>query len=142
MNCARAVPDDEVEYYYETKEKPLFKIVVSTDSSSTHEASHYYVEPTPNAAIPWELVMLPKSAARVIGCQPAIPNNMDRSGYYVLTRSDDDEQTYSCVMRAAEFSKDIILHKIGKPLGVCSSVNRRGWVTSCNLWMSSHTDNL
>ena len=60
-----------------------------------------------------------------IDCVPASPYPTKDYGHYVLSQSEGTNAPINCTM-SAELSRDVILHKIGKPNSLWSSMNRWG----------------
>ena len=102
-----------------------FRIIVSTLASSTHEASLYYVDPTPGAMSPWQDEPFARSAGRILDCVSATPFPLKDHGHYVLSQSETANEPISCTM-SAEAPRDILLHKLAKPNSLWSSMNCRG----------------
>ncbi|RDW57742.1 hypothetical protein BP5796_12543 [Coleophoma crateriformis] len=126
IRCVPAVTNQDVDLGFVLQ--PLFRLVVSTDSTTTHEASHYYVDPAVDAESPWENVMLPKAGDRVLGCQPAIENNRnEETGSYVLLDHGGEEKRRSCVIRMPDHSSDVLMGDLVQPQSIYSSINRRGY---------------
>ncbi|RDW58770.1 hypothetical protein BP6252_13246 [Coleophoma cylindrospora] len=126
IRCVPAVTNQDFDAGFVLQ--PFFRLVVSTDSTTTHEASHYYVDPGVDAESPWENVMLPKAGERVLGCQPAIENNRnEETGSYVLLDHGGDEKRRSCVIRMPDHSSDVLMGDLVQPQSIYSSINRRGY---------------